>query len=151
MAMHSPIPSGVQQILDLFETDLPIVRFGDLEATVLASAAEEVTSLAVALAQAEGALEAARTMFLEKQEALVQKAHRALAYARVYAEGDAELSARVEAIALPRLPRRSPKSDAAGEMSSPILVELPRRRGRPRKTDSTNQLFDAAVSDAVAS
>jgi hypothetical protein len=39
--MTTPIPPAVQQVLDMYETNLPLVKFGDLEATVLARAAEE--------------------------------------------------------------------------------------------------------------
>ncbi|HKQ71877.1 MAG TPA: hypothetical protein VJT73_21180 [Polyangiaceae bacterium] len=147
--MHSPIPSGVQQILDLFDASLPDVKFGDLDASVLASAAEEVTVLAIALAQAEAALEVTRAAFVERQEALVQKAHRALAHARVYAEGDAALSARVDGISVSRPARRVARVEAS-EAPDGLAAEVPRRRGRPRKVD-TGELLDLSMAEAAAS
>src|SRR5690242_6490811 len=109
--MVTPNPQAVQHVLDVYESNPPSVKFGDLEATVLADAAEEVVLAATALERAEAALEGARVAFQEKQEILLQKAQRALAYVRVYAEGDADLAARVDQISLPRSSRRSQKSE----------------------------------------
>jgi len=135
----------------VYETNLPLVKFGDLEATVLADAAEEVVLAATALERAEAALDGARSTLLEKQEGLLQKAQRALAYARVYAEGNAELSARVEEISLPRSSRRSPKVDSVDSSEPALAAQAPRRRGRPRKTELTAGLLDLSVGEAAAS
>jgi hypothetical protein len=149
--MMSPIPEAIQQVLDMYESNLPLVKFGDLEATVLASAVEEVVLAATALERVEATLDAARVTLLEKQEALLQKAQRALAYARVYAEGNAELSARVDQISLPRSSRRSQKVDIADGIQGAPALQPPRRRGRPRKSDLTAGLLDLSVGEAVAS
>src|SRR4051794_17357692 len=109
--MTHPISAAVQDVLDLYATDLAPVRFGDLEAGVLALAADEVNEAARVLALAEATLDAARGALAEKQETLLQKAHRALAYARVYAEDEPELAARIERIALPRSGRRPLKME----------------------------------------
>ena len=146
----SPIPPAVQQVLDVYESNLPLVKFGDLEATVLAESAEEVVLAATALERAEEALNAARVAFLEKQEILLQKAQRALAYARVYADGDAELAARVEQISLPRS-RRSPKADAVDGAQMAPAVEAPRRRARQRKSDLTGGLLDLTAGETAPS
>jgi len=146
----SPIPPAVQQVLDVYESNLPLVKFGDLEATVLADSAEEVVLAATALERAEEALSAARVAFLEKQEILLQKAQRALAYARVYADGDGELAARVEQISLPKS-RRSPKVDAVDGVQTAPAVQAPRRRARQRKSDLTGGLLDLTASEAAAS
>src|SRR6266700_1123289 len=58
--MMTPIPPAVQQVLDVYEANLPLVKFGDLEATVLSKAAEEVVLASTALERAEAALETAR-------------------------------------------------------------------------------------------
>src|SRR4051794_9626037 len=145
----SPIPPAVQQVLDVYESNLPLVKFGDLEATVLADSAEEVVLAATALERAEEALSAARVAFLEKQESLLQKAQRALAYARVYADGDAELAARIEQISLPKS-RRSPKVDALDGAQTAPAVQAPRRRARQRKSDLTGGLLDLTASEAAA-
>src|SRR5262245_56065755 len=127
--MMTPIPPAVQQVLDVYETDLLLVKFGDLEATVLSKAVEEVVLAVTAVEQAEAALETARAALQEKQEGLFQKAQRALAYARVYAEGDPDLAARVEEISLLRSSRRNPKVDAVEGGPPAPAVQAPPRRG----------------------
>ena len=149
--MMTPIPPAVQQVLDVYETNLPLVKFGDLEATVLSKAAEEVMFAATALEQAEAALETARAALQEKQESLFQKAQRALAYARVYAEGDPDLAARVEEISLLRSSRRTPKVDAVEGGPPAPAVQVPPRRGRPRKSDPTAGVLDLSIAEGAPS
>lgn len=151
MAMMSPIPTAVQQVLDVYESNLPSVKFGDLEATVLADAAAEVVLAATALERAEAALDAARVTFQEKQEVLLQKAHRALAYIRVYADGDTDLAARVDQISLPRSSRRSQKAEPDHGSQSEPAVHVPRRRTKRRKAELTGGLLDLAGGEAAAS
>jgi ElaB/YqjD/DUF883 family membrane-anchored ribosome-binding protein len=142
--MPHAISSAVQDVLDLFATELAPMKFGDLEATVLSAAADEVTDAAATVSRAEAALEAARAVLAEKQEALLQKTHRALAYARVYAEDDPALESRVERISLPRSARRSGRvesNEAAPAPAAPAAV----RRGRPRKADLNGQLLEMAA------
>jgi hypothetical protein len=130
------IPSPVQAILDLFTTELEAVRFGDVDGKSLGGLAAEVHVAAEALASAEGLVADARSALQDRQDALLQHAQRALAYARVYAEADVALSARLDAIALPRATRR-----ARPDASVPVLSADPpapmRPRGRPRKTPLT--------------
>ncbi|MDB5212204.1 MAG: hypothetical protein JWO86_131 [Myxococcaceae bacterium] len=137
------IPPAVQTVLDLFTTDLADVRFGDLDAPTLARIASDVQAASDVVVAAQLALDVARGALHERQETLLQQAQRALAYARVYAEADLALTARLDAITLPRASRR-PRSDASGasgasgaESESLVLTseaEPARRpRGRPRK------------------
>lgn len=135
------ISPPVQTVLDLFTTDLADVRFGELDAPALARLASDVQAASEVVVAAQVALDVARGALHERQETLLQQAQRALAYARVYAEADLALTARLDAITLPRGSRR-PRSEgvtsangAAGE--SLVLtseIEPARRpRGRPRK------------------
>src|SRR5690348_3551841 len=103
----SAIPTPVRTVVDLFATELADVRFGDVDAKMLASLAADVDAAAEAVASAQALLDEARSKLQEKHDALLQQAQRAIAYARVYAEPDAELSARIESIALPRPARRA--------------------------------------------
>lgn len=140
--MPDSIPPVVKQILDLFAHDLAQATFGGLDRRVLEEARERVAAHAEAVERAEAALEAARATLAESQEVLQSRAQRALAYARVYAEDDAELSARLEAISLPRAagPRR-----ISLEASGPIESAPARRRGRPRaeaQSASSPALFE---------
>ena len=131
----STIPSPVRTIVDLFSSDLADVRFGDVDAKTLASLASEVEAAAEALASAQALLDDARSKLQERQDVLLHQAQRALAYARVYAAADDALSARIEAISLPRPARR-----ARAESSEVLAVSADqerRPRGRPRKTPAT--------------
>lgn len=133
----SAISPPVETVLDLFATELADVRFGDVDAMTLSKTRAAVDASAAQVAAAEAACAEARSRLQEQQELLLQQAHRALAYARVYAGSDPALSARLEAISLPR-PRR-----VRGEGMSnaiPVADTEPQSgrkpRGRPRKIDS---------------
>jgi hypothetical protein len=140
------IPTPVQTVLELFTTSLADVRFGDLDALALARFATEVETAADAVARAQSALDAAREALQEKQDALLQQAQRALAYARVYAESDEALTGRLDAISLPRATRRSRAEDALVLSADP--QPSPRPRGRPRKAPLAEPELDASVSPA---
>jgi ElaB/YqjD/DUF883 family membrane-anchored ribosome-binding protein len=141
----NPIPSAIQDVLDLFQNQLAPVTFGGLEAGVLTSGAEAVREAASALVEAEAAAEEARSLLVEKQDELAQKAQRALAYARIYAEDDPTLLAKVEAIALPRTGRRTPKEDESGQTGASPM----RRRGRPPKNDVNGSLLAPRPPEAL--
>ena len=138
--MNDPVSSAVQEVVDLFTKELTHLRFGDLEAGVLAGSADEVKTVAAEVAEAEAVLEGVRARLAEKQDALLQKAQRALAYARVYAEGQPDLAARIEQIALPRGARRATRVDVVPAPSDEMQVAAAggaalRRRGRPRRIE----------------
>jgi len=127
----NPIAPPIQALLDLFAAELSDVHFADVDAQLLARLAADVQASAEAAAIAHQALERANAAVLERSEALLEQAQRGLAYARVYAERDPALSARLEAIALPRA--RRPRTEAPSLAESPAP---PRRRGRPRKSEN---------------
>ncbi|MGA2448237.1 MAG: hypothetical protein ABTD50_06155 [Polyangiaceae bacterium] len=134
-----PIGLPIQTVLELFATTFADIRFADIDAHTLEHLAIEVRSAADIVAAAELALETARSALQEKQDALLQHAQRALAYARVYAENDEALGARLEAITLPRATRRPRTavealvlSAGADREAAPELEARPRPRGRPR-------------------
>ena len=130
MANDETIPEGLARLLQLFATDLAKVRFGDLDASVLDGAATVVRAAARELAEAEALADSARASLEAAQEALLHKGQRALAHARIHAEGSPELAARLESIALDGgLRRGEPK------LITPDVVEAsPRRRGRPPRS-----------------
>lgn len=145
----SAIPPSVQAVLDLFSSELASIRFGDVDAESLAALGATVHSLSAEVAAAEASLAAARSRLQEQQDMLLLHVQRVLAYAKVYAESDAALSGRLDAIALPRSARR-PRSDAA---SSSAPIETPpmerRPRGRPRKNVTAQPLLEG-VADGTA-
>lgn len=102
----SSISAPIQAVLDLFERELNDLRFGDLDAKRLAALAEEVREAAQLLAAHEARTTELRSALGERQEALLQQAQRALAFARIHAEDDAALSAKIAEISLPKAPKR---------------------------------------------
>jgi multidrug efflux pump subunit AcrA (membrane-fusion protein) len=129
----SAIPVPIQTLLDLFSTSLTDVRFADVDGQALARYAADVDAAAEAVPAAQSVLDSAREALQEKQDALLQQAQRALAYARVYAEGDEALGGKLEAVSLPRTTRRSRVEDALVLSAAPQPSPRSRPRGRPRK------------------
>lgn len=122
----------LQPLLDLFSSDLAAVRFGDVDGASLARLAVEAEAAEAEVAAAERTLEDARAVVAARTDALLQHAHRALAYARVFAEGDPALAAKLAAVALPK-PRKARSAEET--LAEPDLASAPPRRprGRPRK------------------
>ena len=132
-------------VLDLFTTDLAHVQFPDMSREVLETAASDVSLALEELGAAEALLEHAHQKLLARQGELAQKAARALAYAKVYAETDALLFARVTAIAdLPGLAPRAPRKVVEGP-NAPAA----RRRGRPPKTATGQASLGALAAETL--
>jgi hypothetical protein len=129
--MNSAIPAPIQTLLDLFTTSLADVRFADVDGQTLGRCAVEVDSAAEVVASAQAALDAARETLRLKQDVLLQRAQSALAYARVYAEGDDALSSQLDGVSLPRSTRRPRAEEGLVLCAEP--QPAPRPRGRPRK------------------
>ena len=149
---NDPISPAMRALLEVFSTELSEVKFPDVDAEVLEEAASRVRAQAEAVAKAQAALEAARQVLAEGQEALVQKGQRALAYARVFAEEDAELSTKLEAISLPRAGRKVVRADGGVAAEAPAQSDesAPKRRGRPPKSRPSAPLFaDGSSPEAV--
>jgi hypothetical protein len=142
------VPSPVQAVLDLFANELADVRFGDVDAITLARIAAEVHAAAEVMASQQAVLESAREALKERQSVLLEHAQRAVAYARVYAEKDEAMSARLEAIALPRVARR-----AKGPDDTPIVSSAPQPKPRKRRRaseTSAGELMLGTVGERVA-
>ena len=131
-------------------TDLADVRFADVDAQTLARVAADVESAALVVAEAQAALDGARAALQDRQDTLLQHAQRALAYARVYAESDAIMSARLDAIALPKLARRARGEGGEALVLSAEPQPAARRRGRPRKEDDARAADLEPMLDAVS-
>jgi len=138
-----PLPSGVSSLLQLFDGPLSEVRFPDVDGAALAALAEEagvaVGVLAVArtavaaaratLSAAESSVTSAESLVISTEAALMVKAQRALAYARVFAEGDAALKNALDAIALPATSQYLGGAKFSG---APAVKPALTPRGRPR-------------------
>jgi hypothetical protein len=144
-----PISPALQDLLKLFSQELATVKFPELDRGVLEEAAERVKEKAEAVARAQAALEAARQALYESQEALLQKGQRALAYARIFGEDDAELSVKLEGINLPRPVRKALRAEGVAALEAPSAQgeeSAPRRRGRPPKARTSAPLFAEGAS-----
>ena len=136
-------------VLDLYTHDLANVQFPGVSLTILEQADRAVKEALSELAQAEALVESAHATLLVRQEELAQRATRALAYARIYAEADDALSEKVAAIAaMPGLsPRgaRRPTEALAGQS----LAAAPRRRGRPAKAQPAQTALGTGLATAA--
>lgn len=143
-ARNEAIGPHVMALLELFEGELQDVRFPDIDGGALALSADEVREKAALVQEAEAALAAAQKVMAEAQEALLGKTLRAFAYARIFAEGNDVLMAKLEATGLTRAARR-PTTEVPAEGAA-------RRRGRPPKIRPEAPLFvdtETAVSAEV--
>src|SRR5262245_19847646 len=106
---HMSLPDDVRVLKDLFAEALADVRFPDVDASALASGVARVDALAADADRLEAELAAARAEHQAALEELLRAAARAHGYARVYAEGDEALRARLDALELGRSrPKPSP-------------------------------------------
>jgi len=119
------LPPNTRNLLDMFHGPLRDVRFPDADADRLEAAIDAVNIAAVALAQAEAALAAAREALGEKQRLVTHETDRALAYVRVYAADRPDLRAALDAITSEPAARRG--------------------RGRPRKVRPVEEVTEAAA------
>lgn len=124
-----PVGPFARAVLELFREDLRKVRFPDLDAESLASAAEELRAAQLEVECVEQALSAAREVVRERERQLNAQAARGLSYARVFASENLPLSARITQIDLLA-------SDGAAAASS-----VGKKRGRPRKESAGGELF----------
>lgn len=99
------------------------------------------------MTSAQAALDSARSALQERQDALLEQVHRAIAYARVFAENDSGLLERLEAIALPRPARKTRQNDDAALVLS-ATQPSPRPRGRRRKPPTAEQMSVADMPTA---
>jgi hypothetical protein len=130
-AKHDPTPEFVRQVIGLYRDEaLAGVHFPDLDLQSLQLAEQALLGAQLEVERIEAQLEAARALRDGELLLLEAKAERALAYARVFAGGDAELSARLNGLG-----RKKPASSEGAP--SP-------RRGRVKRNVDAEELFAAA-------
>ncbi len=128
--MSEPIAASVREVMTLFGAELEGLRFPDVDLEILTAGAARVREGSQRVEGLQQQLDSARAELDDAHEALVDLARRGLAYAGVYAQGDAELRARIEGLELARPPspkrrkkRRAPKAAAAVE-DTPLPLAL---------------------------
>ncbi len=120
------ITAPIKEVLDLFDGPLKGVVFPGVSLESFEAMFKKVEQQAMQVEKAQAALEAARAALQGAHQEVLQQAQRTLAYAKVYADGDSELLAKLDGIQLtkPAKPRTgAPRADGAP----------PRRRGRKPK------------------
>ena len=136
---QDPTPAFARQVIELYGGELAEVRFPDLDRAVLESARDELQHAQLEVERLEADLQAARNALDAEAGALNAKAERALAYAKIYAASDPELSARIAELT----GKKKPPSAANSE---PVA-----RRGRRKKAALESELFSVehGSNDAV--
>ena len=129
--MIDATPTLARQVIEFYADELAEVRFPDLDL----AAQIEVARVEAELAEKRAELEL-------RSQALVAKAERALAYARIFAQGDEQLAPRLAEIGR----RRSGVSHPHQTASASGTIAAPKRRGRKPKTDEREELFAEPAS-----
>jgi hypothetical protein len=130
----SMLSSRSREILELYASALPEVAFPDLDLASLHNAADQLRAAQDEVDRLESEVRDARELVASVSASLDARAERALAYARIYAEGKPELQAAVSAI------RSSGTHDGEGAVT--------KRRGRPRKNEAHESQLDVLESAA---
>lgn len=132
MVALDPVPAALLDLLALFEGPLKSVQFPDVDRAVLSELADSVRASAEDVERAGAALLAAKVALEERREALVRMSQRALAYARVYAEDDAELRAKIDTITMPKTrgPAKPAPARSVEPASGPTTAEAQQNTGR---------------------
>jgi hypothetical protein len=133
VSSSNSLPEPIRALLDLFRGPLAEVRFPDVDRDTLTEAEAEVERRRAELAQALEVVQSARESLEQGQQALLDQARRAHAYASVFAQDDASLSAALAEIKLD------------GRVLAPK-----KKRGRPRKKQASKRQTSLAVADDAA-
>jgi len=134
------LPQPLQAVVTLFEGPLAGVRFADIDASGLTKLAAEVSQVQLEVESHEAKLAHLKQTLAQRQEALHALAQQALAYARIYAEGDDALTAQLNDIALPRATKpRKAKAQPAGAEAEAASGEV-----------TSGEVTSAARAPAVA-
>lgn len=132
-----PISSLARSVLELYTQELAEVHFPDLDLSTLQVSHADLQRAQCELEQAEAELGRAREALSAKAAALDATAERALAYARIYAERDAALAARVADVGRTR------------HLSSADGAPPAKQRGRRRKAEAPSDLFAAKATSEL--
>lgn len=137
-AAIDPVAAPLRDVAALFASELNGVRFPDLDAKVLNGAIVDVEAATAEVARLEAAVNEARKKLDEAHDTLVGKAARGLAYARIFADGNADLLTRLDGITLPRARR--------GAAAPVAAADAPKKRGRKPASASGETLFAGSSS-----
>lgn len=146
-----PLGPFVQGVLALFSGPLAEVRFADVDRETLEALAQRVCAEQREVEVLEQRLEDARAQLERARRSLLDRANRALAYARIYATGDPALEEAIAALHIDSKSNRAAGSRTDGERADGEpggASRAPRRRGRPRREASAGALLPMDVAPA---
>jgi hypothetical protein len=143
--VEDPIPSSVQDFLNVFKKDLASVVFPDVSLDGLESLAQKVRSEAKELQEALKRAEAARVSLEAGRNELLARATRGLAYAKVFAEGNDELLEKLSGINFGKS-GRGPKKTA----SEKPKAEKSEAQAAPADAQKTEDKKSAKASKKAA-
>ena len=140
------MPEPIATLLDVYGAHAEALRFPEIDHETLHAQAERLREAAAEVDRCERALAAARQGLHEHQQALIARAERGLAYARIFAQDDPELLERLAAVELRE--RRAP-GKKAGKKAPPRRATRTRRR-KGDGDESVTELPFAGEEAAVA-
>ena len=140
--MNDHLAAPVRELLALYEEEYSDVRFPELDLAVLQAAAADVEQAMVKVAAAEASIEPLREQVKVIEGELTQKVARALAFLKVFVEGDEAAYARLDVLTQALLARRSPRR-ATTDSAAPSGERA--RRGRKPKANAAST--DASSDD----
>jgi hypothetical protein len=108
------LPKLTQHVLALFESELSEVRFPDVDREVLEALTEHVWDALAEVERLEAACQAARARMHGHIEALDGVAQRGLSYARIFAEAQPALAARMRELDLAQSRADEPSASKRG-------------------------------------
>jgi hypothetical protein len=130
------LPLFAREVLELFARQLPDLKFPGIDLAVLEAHAAQLAEAQGEVERVEAELEQARAEAAVRALTLTTVAQRALAYARIYAEGDAELEAQVAEI--------TERRGGGGTEPAPV------RRRRARRSEADASLFAGVDPESSA-
>ena len=139
------IPEPVQQLLTLFEEHLNSISFPDVSLEIIKSLAEKVESAQKEVEEAQKHLETAQEALSASSDELLQKCMRGLAYAKVYADGQEELSEKLQAIHFGKPTRIGAKRSSAAEKTKEDASTATQSR-KKRSAATAEQREDTAAA-----
>ena len=132
-------------VLDVFEAHAQALCFPEVDHPTLDADAQALREAAAEVQRCEQALGEARHRLDERKQALLARATRGLAYARIYAQDDASLSEALAEIDL------SPRKASRGKRAKAPRRTTRAKRGRsPEKDESITELPFAPDAPAEA-
>lgn len=125
-SIEEQIPPQVQELIAVFRDKLGEITFPDVSYSVLEELIERVRERRVEFEEIKTKIDAAQEAVEEAQRELQQKCLRGLAYAKVFAEGNDELSEQLAAIHFGKSPRAPKKTPAERTRKQRPIPDVPK-------------------------